>query len=104
MIECVFTIDYEIYGNGQGSLRELVYEPARKLMAIFEEWNARFVNFVEVAELQKMEASDTDEASADVRCQVRDMFGRGFEIGLHLHPQWCKASIQDGSWLLDLQP
>ena len=101
MIECVFTIDYEIYGNGQGSLRELVYEPARKLMAIFEESNARFVNFVEVAELQKIETSGTDEASVDVRRQVREMFERGFEIGLHLHPQWCKASIQNGRWLLD---
>lgn len=101
MIECIFTIDYEIYGNGQGSLRELVYEPARKLMAVFEEWNVRFVNFVEVAELQKIEWSNTDEASADVRRQVREMFENGFEIALHLHPQWCNASIQDGNWLLD---
>ena len=28
MIECIFTIDYEIYGNGEGSLQQLVYEPA----------------------------------------------------------------------------
>jgi hypothetical protein len=101
MIECVFTIDYEIYGNGQGSLRELVYEPAQKLMAVFEEWNVCFVNFVEVAELQKIEAGGTDEASADVRRQIREMFERGFEIALHLHPQWCKASFQGGTWLLD---
>ncbi len=101
MIECIFTIDYEIYGNGQGSLRELVYEPARRLMAIFEEWDVRFVNFVEVAELQKIEWSNTDEASADVRRQVREMFERGFEIALHLHPQWCNASLQGGKWLLD---
>ena len=51
MIECIFTIDYEIYGNGEGSLQELVYEPAQRLMVVFEEWDARFVNFVEVAEL-----------------------------------------------------
>ena len=101
MIECVFTIDYEIYGNGEGTLRELVYEPAQKLMAIFEERNARFVNFVEVAELQKIEASGIDEASADVRRQVREMFDRGFEIGLHLHPQWCNASLPNGRWHLD---
>jgi len=101
MIECIFTIDYEIYGNGQGSLRELVFEPARKLIAVFEEWNVRFVNFVEVAELQKIEAASTDEASADVRRQIREMFIRGFEIALHLHPQWCKASFQNGTWLLD---
>jgi hypothetical protein len=101
MIECIFTIDYEIYGNGQGSLRGLVHEPARRLMSVFEEWNVRFVNFVEVAELQKIEECRTDEAIADVRCQVREMFERGFEIALHLHPQWCNAVFQNGSWLLD---
>ena len=31
MIECIFTIDYEIYGNGEGSLKELVFEPASVL-------------------------------------------------------------------------
>ena len=30
MIECVFTVDYEIYGNGQGSLRELVLRAGGK--------------------------------------------------------------------------
>ena len=35
MIECIFTIDYEIYGNGQGSLKELVYDPMERLLAIF---------------------------------------------------------------------
>lgn len=36
MLECIFTIDYEIYGNGEGSLKELVYEPAKHLKAIFD--------------------------------------------------------------------
>jgi len=101
MIECVFTIDYEIYGNGQGSLRELVYEPAQRLTAVFAEWNARFVNFVEVAELQKIEADGADDASADVRRQVRQMLEGGFEIALHLHPQWCNAALYNGRWILD---
>src|SRR4051812_4633060 len=35
MIECIFTIDYEIYGNGTGSLRDLVLEPAARLADLF---------------------------------------------------------------------
>ena len=31
MIECIFTVDYEIYGNGTGALIDLVYEPAKQL-------------------------------------------------------------------------
>ena len=36
MIECVFTLDYEVYGNGEGSLRELVLDPARQLTELFQ--------------------------------------------------------------------
>ena len=52
MIECVFTLDYEIFGNGTGSLQELMYEPTKALTALFDQHHARFVLFVEVAELE----------------------------------------------------
>src|SRR5438309_5756439 len=103
MIECVFTLDYEIYGNGRGTLRDLVYEPAERLREIFWKWNARFVNFVEVAEYEKIEAWRTDPAIELVKNQVRELYREGFEIALHLHSQWCNAHYQDGRWFLDLR-
>jgi len=101
MIECIFTIDYEIYGNGEGSLRELVYEPTKRLMAIFKKWDARFVVFVEAAELEKISEYHADNAIEDVRRQVRELYEQGYEIGLHLHPQWYNARYENGRWLLD---
>lgn len=101
MIECIFTLDYEIYGNGEGSLSELVYEPAEQLMSIFRKRNARFMPFVEVAELEKMEAEGADSAISLVKKQIREFYKDGFELGLHLHPQWCNARYQSGKWLLD---
>ena len=101
MIECIFTIDYEIYGNGEGSLRELVYDPAERLMATFRKWNARFVPFVEVAELEMIEAKGTDQAIDLVKRQIRDFYREGFELGLHLHPQWYNARYENGRWQLD---
>jgi hypothetical protein len=101
MIECIFTIDYEIYGNGQGSLRELVYEPAERLKAIFKKWNKRFVPFVEVAELEMIEAKGVDPDIDLVKGQIRDFYNEGFELGLHLHPQWYNAEYENGKWLLD---
>jgi hypothetical protein len=101
MIECVFTIDYEIYGNGKGSLMEHVYEPAEKLKAIFEKWNARFVAFVEVAELEMIEAQGSDPAIDLVKNQIRDFYKEGFELGLHLHPQWYNGKYANGMWYLD---
>ena len=101
MIECIFTIDYEIYGNGQGSLKELVYEPTQKLMGIFNKAKAKIVIFVEVAELEKIEASGTDSAINDVKYQVQELYKQGHEIDLHLHPQWYNARWKNGSWELD---
>jgi hypothetical protein len=36
MVEIIFTLDYEINGNGVGVLRDLVYEPAEHLRHVFE--------------------------------------------------------------------
>ena len=101
MIECVFTLDYEIYGNGTGALQDLVYEPGERLRNIFRNWNARFVNFVEMAEFERIEACGTDSAIDLVKRQIKDLHRDGFEIALHLHPQWSNARYDAGKWALD---
>jgi hypothetical protein len=101
MINCILTIDYEIYGNGTGSLKALIVDPMRKLQSICRRWGAHLVVFVEVAELQKIEASRSDPEIETVKQQIRELYREGHEIGLHLHPQWCNAKYQQGRWLLD---
>lgn len=101
MIECVFTLDYEIYGNGTGSLRELVYEPTKQLMSIFRERHSQFVIFPELLELRKIEEYMADEAIADVRTQLCKLFNEGYEIGLHLHSWWFNAHRKNNNWFLD---
>jgi len=101
MIECILTIDYEIYGNGEGSLKDLVYEPAQRIKEIFLRWDRRFVVFVEVAELEMIEAKGADLAINLVKNQIRDFHKEGFEIGLHLHPWWYNAHCENGGWILD---
>jgi len=101
MVEFIFTIDYEIYGNGEGSLKELVYEPAQRLKAIFKKWNARFLMFIEVAELEMIESRGTDQAIDIVKRQIREFYGEGFELGLHIHPWWYNARYENGRWFLD---
>jgi hypothetical protein len=101
MIECIFTIDYEIYGNGEGSLRKLVYEPTRHLKRIFDQSGVKCVFFVEASELEIIEKSGTDPVVHDVRKQVEELYQDGHEIALHLHPQWYNARYENGGWVLD---
>jgi hypothetical protein len=101
MVECIFTLDYEIYGNGTGSLKDLVYEPGERLREIFRKWNAPFVNFVEVAELEQIEAHAADPAIDLVKAQIKVLSEEGHETALHLHPQWSNARYESGRWILD---
>lgn len=102
MIEFIFSLDYEIYGNGTGTLDELVYEPTQKLISIFRERNAAFVAFAEAVEFQKIEEFRADEEGIRrVREQLRELHETGFEIGLHLHPWWHNARFINDEWQLD---
>jgi catechol 2,3-dioxygenase-like lactoylglutathione lyase family enzyme len=101
MVECVFTLDYEIYGNGQGSLQELVLDPTRQLADIFQEFGAPLVVFAEAIEFARMEENHSDPDSAGVRNQLRELRAAGHEIALHLHPWWANARHEDGHWRLD---
>jgi hypothetical protein len=103
MLECIFTIDYEIYGDGHGSLRDLVYEPARRLKSLFEKAGAKLVVFVEAAEFEKVDEFRTDPAIDDVKEQIREFRRDGHEIALHIHPQWCNARYEAGAWKLDYE-
>jgi hypothetical protein len=101
MIEVIFTLDYEIYGNGTGSLRELVYEPADRLREIFKTHKTRFVLFPEVLELEAIEREKANPNIELVKKQIKELYEEGFEIGLHIHPQWYNAQREGGRWVLD---
>jgi hypothetical protein len=48
-----------------------------------------------------MEARGSDRAIGKVARQLRQMHAEGFELGLHLHPQWYNGAYEGGAWRLD---
>jgi hypothetical protein len=101
MTEIIFSIDYELYGDGHGSLQDLVLEPAAQLAEVFQRNGVRFVAFVEAMELARIRETLTDPHIRPVCEQIRDLHRMGHEIGLHIHPQWANARHHDGVWHLD---
>jgi peptidoglycan/xylan/chitin deacetylase (PgdA/CDA1 family) len=101
MIECIFTLDYEIYGNGQGSLRDLVLDPTQRLAEVFQEFDAPFVVFAEAVEFARMEKAQSDPDTVGLRSQLRELRAAGHEIALHVHPWWANARHEGGRWHLD---
>jgi hypothetical protein len=101
MIECIFTLDYEIFGSGKGSLTEHILAPAERLRKLFRAAGQRFVLFPEVAELESIATASADPGVGSVAEQVRSFHEQGFEVGLHFHPWWYNARREGGEWILD---
>lgn len=103
MIVLMLTLDYEIYGNGTGSIEDLVVGPTERLLAIADEFGAKVTVFAEVAEFMTMKESHSCRAAIEkVEAQMTSAMVRGHDVQLHFHPQWMNARLgSDGRWLLD---
>ncbi len=104
---CV-TIDYELYGDGSGSIEQHMLRPADELLSFFLSHNIRATFFIEVLELIAMEkAVRTGQGPRNlatdleaVRRQLSQIVAEGHDIQLHLHPQWYKARWSQNAWNL----
>jgi hypothetical protein len=98
----ILTVDYEIFGNGQGCLQHCVVQPATQLLRVAEKFQAPVTLFAEAAELMAMEEQIGPGAVHDVRRQLAESVRGGHDVQLHLHPQWQGARRRpDGEWTLD---
>lgn len=98
----IFTIDYEVYGDGAGDVFRDVVGPTEMLAELFRRRNKRFVLFVESLEFIRMKQGGWRREVDAVERQVRTLRDEGFEIGLHVHSQWHRASFQEGRWRVDV--
>lgn len=101
MIYLIFTLDYEIYGNGEGNPQDLIFKPTNKLNKLFDQYGWKYVNFVEVAELIKFKEYNSNPELSSIEKQIKSMNIDEHEIALHIHPQWFNAEYKKGKWKLD---
>jgi hypothetical protein len=106
MLNVIFTLDYEIHGNGEGDPYALMVEPTRRMMDLFERYNAKLTIMADVAEILKFkeyrERTGRDdfhyEAIAD---QLRQAIQRGHDVQLHLHSSYFNATFNGSRWEQD---
>jgi peptidoglycan/xylan/chitin deacetylase (PgdA/CDA1 family) len=102
MIGLSLTFDYEIYGDGYGSIEELIIKPTNKLIHICEDFDIKATLFVEVAELLKMkEIYYYQKELNKIEGQLKSLHKRGHDIQLHIHPWWFNAKFLKTKWELD---
>jgi hypothetical protein len=104
-IYLALTDDWELRGNGAGDIERLQFLPMRELVKLYRAHDVRASFNAELMqqltfrkeqarhpELKKL-ADDWDE-------NVRQTFRQGFDIQLHIHPQWHEAKYENGKWQL----
>src|SRR5215213_1928002 len=97
--------DWELSGNGSGDIRQLQFEPLRRLVAIYNRlgihgsFNAEVMQQITFRqhENEHKELKSWADEWDDI---VRETFRQGHDIQLHIHPQWQNAEYKDGRWKL----
>ncbi len=98
----VITLDYEIYGDGTGDVKEVLYVPTQRLLTLLEKNRVKMTVFFEIEEYLffrqhreiYMSAIGYDPALL-IEKQLEKMVSTGHEIALHIHPQWIGASLEN---------
>jgi hypothetical protein len=106
MIHVVFTLDYEIHGNGDGSPYDLMVEPTDRMLKQFDEYGAKLTILADVAEILKFKEFGGEPAedrfhARKIEAQLRRALQGGHDVQLHLHPSYFNARFDEGRWRMD---
>ncbi len=106
MLKVIFTLDYEIHGNGDGCPYKLMVEPTRRMMDLFERHGAKLTIMADVAEILKFreyrdQFGRDDYHYEPIVAQLKEAIRRGHDVQLHLHCSYFNARLEDGKWVQD---
>lgn len=103
MYKIIFTLDYEIHGNGSGSPKSLIIDPTERLLDLFDKYGAKLTIMADVGEILKFkeyfdESGRDDLNYSEIVEQLKDAIRRGHDVQLHMHSSYLKAKYINGAW------
>lgn len=103
MLQVLFTLDYEIHGNGQGSPRDLMVEPTGRMLRQFDRYGAKLTVMADIGEILRFrrhaqETGADDYCYGEISDQLRTAVGTDHDVQLHVHPSYFDATLRDGRW------
>ena len=106
MLRVIFTLDYEIHGNGEGCPYALMVEPTNRMMDLFDQYGAKLTIMADMAEILKFgeykgQTGQDDYYYDAIVAQLQDAIRRGHDVQLHLHPSYFNARQKEGRWIQD---
>jgi hypothetical protein len=94
------TADYEIYlGKNFLPVGEVLFEPTRKLLAVFDDFDIRCTLFPDICSVWRHRELGVAGYADEFEEQIREAALAGHDVQLHLHPEWRTAERRDGDWV-----
>ncbi len=97
--------DWEVMGNGLGNVAQLQYLPSLFFMKLANRLGIKLTFMVDV--VQQLVYSNHIHSDYNIKLQknlwddnILLMKSYGFDVQLHLHPQWMNATLKDGFFYL----
>lgn len=105
-IGLVFTNDWELFGDGSGSIQELQIDPLNNFLETAEKYNAKITLMAEVMQqFAYQEKGLTDEKflqdSINWENAIKKTIVCGSDVQLHIHSQWYNAVYLSENWELN---
>ncbi len=105
-LQLIFTLDYEIFGDGSGSINREQIIPTNQLLDIFDQYGAKLTLFFEYGQFlgYKKFAADHNSFEQDniaIKEQLIDAVRRGHDVQFHYHPTWHNAVYEIDEIKLD---
>jgi len=106
VVRVIFTLDYEIHGNGEGCPYELMVEPTARLLRLFDAYGAKLTIMADIAEILKFkEYADQhgkdDYHYQDIAAQLQTALRGGHDVQLHIHSSYFNATHDGRRWVQD---
>lgn len=101
-VRCLLTFDYELYhGQNHGTADDVLFEPAARLLDLCDALGVRTTFFPDVCSVWWHREHSEEAFAARFEAQMRDVFRRGHDVQLHLHPHWLWCTRENGRFVFD---
>ena len=105
----LLSLDYEIFGNGEGSVKRHIVDPTDNILKICDNYNYKLTIMFEACEYWSFKVAEEKgqlthlnySPSRIMELQVQEAIRSGHDVQLHLHPQWINSYFSNGTWNLD---
>ena len=102
-IHIVLTDDWELRGNGSGNMEKIQFDTINKLCDIYDNFGIKGTFNAEIMQqIYHLKYGEKHhkllKLAADWEKYLLDIYSKGHDVQLHIHPQWHEAKYENGKW------